>query len=364
MRKILVSVFVFCLFSSLSFAQNKIGLDRIDAMVGPSSAGDVPRFLMEQTADTGVKDVKPWAWWGFIDFAPPYVERPRNQDGFSVVPGIRMQGWHKYRFAELDRVMNAVKMYNLSAALAIHGPPKWPRGDVCDYDLGTYHPCGTILRESYETFKSALFDFSFYLAQRYPEVKYFIAYNEPNLPYAFNPEKPYLGGSLLSTYIELAYWPIADGVRATGREVYVVGPEITLQNVENEFTRTRWFEDWINPIVEYYPNFFDVIGVHSYTVDAAQTIKKLDLIKSALSKHLAATQRVWVTEHNFGTAKESLTRTDRNIFSQLLIFYSSQWWERSWFFTMMDSLIYSDEARFGQRKPLYGFFQLLVKYFN
>ena len=365
MRKIFAVVLTIFIFSGVSAAQNRIGLDRIDAMIRPSAIGDLPRFLMEQAAGTEVKNIKPWAWWGGIDPFPPTAQKPREENGYWVVPGIRMEGWHRYKFEELDRVMNAAKMYNLSVALAIHGPPKWPRGDdVCEYDFGTYHPCGVIKQSHFEIFRNALFDFAYYLALRYPDVKYFIAYNEPNLPYAFLPEKPYPGGTLLNAYIELAYWPISDGVRATGREVYVVGPEITLLNVENEFGKSRWLEDWIEPMLEYYPNLFDVVGVHNYAVDANQTLEKTEKLRKVFEKFPHATQRIWLTEYNFGTQKESLTRTDMHIFSQLAILYSNQWWERSYLFTMMDSLIFTDEANFGQRKPLYDLFKLLVQHFN
>ena len=109
---------------------------------------------MEQAAGTEVKNIKPWAWWGGIDPFPPTAQKPREENGYWVVPGIRMEGWHRYKFEELDRVMNAAKMYNLSVALAIHGPPKWPRGDdVCEYDFGTYHPCGVIKQSHFEIFR-------------------------------------------------------------------------------------------------------------------------------------------------------------------------------------------------------------------
>ena len=364
MRKITLIILNVYFFSVSALSQNRVGLDRIDAMIDRSAVGDIPRFLMEQTAGTGVMDVKIWAWWGGIDQFPPTAEKPPEENGFWVVPGIRMKGWHRYKFEELDRVISATKIYNLSVALAIHGPPKWPRGDVCEYDFGTYHPCGVIRQSHFEIFPNSLFDLAYYLALRYPEVKYFIAYNEPNLPYAFLPEKPYPGGSLLNAYIQLAYWPVSDGVRATGREVYVVGPEITLQDVENEFGKTRWFEDWIIPIMEYYPNLFDVIGVHNYAVDANQTLEKMEKLQKTLVRFPHATQRIWLTEYNFGTQKESLTRTDIHVFSQLLNLYSNQWWERSYLFTMMDSLIFTDDANFGQKKPLYDFFKLLVQHYN
>lgn len=358
-------IFLILIFSfSLLAQENKIGLDRIDAMVGRSSTGDMPRFLMEQTAGTGVVDIKIWAWWGSINPDPIFDRKPRELEGYKVVPGIRMSGWHRYRFAYLDSAVAEARAHGLSVALAIHGPPRWPRGNVCDYDLGTYHSCGLIEKSHFDIFRNALFDFSYYLAERYPDIKYFIAYNEPNLSYAFAVEKPYLGGSLLNSYIDLVYWPIADGVRSSGREVYIVGPEITLQDVNNELGSTKWLEDWILPILENYPNYFDVIGIHSYTVDANQTLEKMEKLRKALKQFSYATQRVWITEFNFGTDKEPLTRRDSNIFLQLLVLFSNQWWERSYFFTMMDSLIYTDEEYFGQRKPLYDLFKLLVQYFN
>lgn len=364
MLKILAVILVVLFFCSVSYAQNRIGLDRIDAMVGSSAVGDFPGILMEKTAGTGITDVKIWAWWGWINSEPNFQARPQEKEGYLVVPGIRMTGWHRYRFAELDKVMNEARAYGLSVTLAVHGPPKWPRGDVCEYDLGTYHPCGIIKTDYYETFKATWFDFAYYLAQRYPEVKYFIAYNEPNLPYAFLPEKPYPGGSLLTAYMEFVYWPFADGVRASGREVYIVGPEITLQDVNNEFGNSRWLENWILPILENYPNHFDAIGVHSYSVDAHQTLEKMKKLRKALEKFPHATQRVWLTEFNFGTAKESLTRTDVHIFSQLLILHSNQWWERSWFFTMLDNLVFADGEHFGEVRPLYRHFQTIIKHFN
>ncbi len=359
-----ITIFLLFLLASPLVASDKIALDRIDATIGISAKDNWPELLMKKTADTGVKNIKIWAPWVFMDPHPPFAEKPSEEEGYMVVPGKRVEGWHIYFVGVLDKAMQEARKQNLNVSISIHGPPAWPRGEgVCEYDLGTFNPCGTIKQKSFEIFRNALYDFSYYLAHRYPDVEYWIVYNEPNLPYAFLPEKPYPGGTLLGAYIDLIYWPISDGLKDSGNNIKLVGPEITFLDVQNEYGRTRWLDDWITPLLRDYPDYFDVIGVHSYTIDAYQTIDKMEQFRKERMKYNPL-QRVWMTEFNFGTDKERLTKTDSFIFTNLLVFYSHQWWERSYFFSMMNSLIENKSENFGAPKPLYYLFQLLVKYFN
>lgn len=357
---------ILVLFGATSaFAFQKVGLDRIDAMVGMSASGDWPHMLMEKTAATGVKHIKVWICWDCVDREGPFAEMPVGGNGFLVVPGIRTEGWHRYDVGALDRVMEEAERAGLTVALGIHGPPRWPRGDkACDYDWGTVAPCGIIQQSHFPIFRDALYDVTFYLSQRYPQVEYWLLYNEPNLPYAFLPEGPRLG-SLLDLYMHLVYEPMSEALRDSGGAFHkLVGPEITAQDVRNDFGETRWIEDWIVPLLERYPNHFDVIGVHSYTIDAHQTLDRMERLKQALNAHPLATQRVWITEFDFGTEKESLTRTDANRFVNLLKLYSNQWWERSYYFSMMGPLVSADRETFGAPKPFYWLFALIAQYLN
>lgn len=353
------------IFACLAYAEggnSRIGLDRIEAAIGQSSFDGMPELLMKKTAQANVRQIKIWVPWIFMDPDPPFSEQPGDTDEFLIVPGIRLGGWHRYYVGALDRAMAAAQREGLEVTLGISGPPRWPRGTDCKYDLGTSRPCGVIARASEETFKAALYDFSYYMARRYPNVMYWVVYNEPNLPYAFLPEKPYAAGSLLSAYVDLCYRPISEGLRASGNIVQLIGPEITLLNVSNEFGSTRWLEDWIEPLARDYPDIFNVISVHSYTVDAIQTLQKMTLIKTVLEKYPRATRRVWLTEFNFGTSKEPLTLTDSFIFTNILVLYSNQWWERSYFFTMLGPLLSSDPKTFGSEKPLYRLFSIAAQY--
>ncbi len=362
-RNIFACVAIILLYVTFSSAAQKIGLDRIDAAVGMSATGDWPRVLMDKTAATGVKSIKVWVCWDCIDHDAPSAEMPAGENGYLVVPGIRIAGWHRYNVKALDRVMEEAERAGLTVTLGIHGPPRWPRGDkACDYDWGTVAPCGIIQQSHFQIFRDALYDFTFYMSERYPHVEYWILYNEPNLPYAFLPEGPRLG-SLLDLYMFLVYEPMSEALRDTGGAFHkLVGPEITAQDVRNDFGETRWLEDWIIPLLERYPNHFDVIGIHSYTVDAYQTLGRMERLKRALDAHPLSTQRVWVTEFDFGTEKESLTRTDMNRFINLLSLYSNQWWERSFYFSMMDRLISADRDTFGVPKPFYRLFAFIAQH--
>lgn len=362
---LIILAFICC---SAAYGQ-KVGLDRIDAAVGASASGDWPRILAEKTASTGVKHVKIWVPWDTVNAEPPFSVKPRGGREYLIVPCFRTmisdsECWHRYRIKELDQAIQEAENVGLTVTLGIHGPPRWPRGErVCDYDWGTVLPCGIIQQSHYGKFRDALYDFTFYMSGRYPQIEYWILYNEPNLPYAFLPEKPYPGaGTLLDAYMFLIYEPMKEALRETGGSFHkLVGPEITAQDVENEFGNTRWMEDWILPILEHFPNSFDVISVHSYTVDAHQTLEKMERFSQALKANPLATQRVWLTEFDFGTDKESLTRTDANRFLNLLVLYSNQWWERSFYFSMMGNLVSSKHDSFGQEKPLYHLFKVLVE---
>lgn len=364
LKVFLFTCFFIFYFLGTCFAQmkEKLGIDRIDAALPTHSNGELITFLMEQTTNLGVKHVKIWIPWIFLDDLPPSKIKPKIENGYIIVPGIRMEGWHKYRIKELDVAILEAKKNGLSVVLGIHGPPIWPRGEnVCEYDLGTHEPCGMILQSHFEIFKNALFDFSFYMSQRYPEVEYWILYNEPNLPYAFLPQHPLPGGSMLDAYMELIFQPMADGLRANRNDVKLVGPEITLLDVENEFGKTKWLDDWIYPILRYYPNYFDIFSVHVYSVDAHQTIKEMSRLKLALDQFPYATQRVWLTEFNFGTEKEKLTQTDLHVFVNILWMLKYQWWERSYFFSFLGSVVYEEYWRLGVPKPIFFWLQRLLK---
>lgn len=357
-------VFLILFFPICSFAQinEMLGVDRIDAAVRVHSDGGLKIFLMEQTGNFGVKHVKIWVPWIFMDNLPPQDIKPKEESGYIVVRGIRMKGWHKYRVKELDEALTEAKKQNLTITLGIHGPPVWPRGDVCVYDLGTREPCGMILQSHFDVFKNALFDFSFYMGQRYPEIEYWIIYNEPNLPYAFLPQHSLPGGSMLNAYMELVYWPMADGLRASSNNIKLVGPEITLMDIENEFVNTRWKEDWIEQILINYPNSFDVLGVHLYAIDANKAIETMNLLKKILLKYPYATQRVWITEFNFGTEKEKLTEKDSYVFVNILRMLKNQWWERGYFFSFLGSAVYEEYWRFGEPKPIFFWIKRLLNF--
>lgn len=350
-------------FACPAFAQTNemLGMDRIDAALPFNSNGELNQ--MKETADLHIKYVKIWVPWIFMDNSPPKNIKPKEENGYMVVRGVRMAGWHKYKIKELDAALLEAKKQNLKVALGIHGPPAWPRGEgVCGYDLGTREPCGIILQSHFETFKNSLFDFSFYMGQRYPEIEYWILYNEPNLPYAFLPQYPLPGDSLLNAYMELIFWPMADGLRANGNNVKLVGPEITLLDVQNEFGSTKWLDDWIYPILRDYPNHFDILSVHLYSVDAHQTIEKMSHLKLALDQFPYATQRVWLTEFNFGTEKEKLTQSDLYGFVNILWMLKHQWWERSYFFSFFGSVVYEEYWRFGAPRPMFFWLQRLLKF--
>ncbi len=347
-----------------SFSQDRIGLDRIDAAIGKSAEGDWPRVLMEKTAGLNILTFKMWICWQCFDPEPPSLVRPPDADGYIVVPGVRMPGWHRYRVAELDRALLEAKRLGLTAVLGIHGPPEWPRGDkACPYDWGTVLPCGIISQSSFGTFRDALYDYTHAMAERYYDVNSWLLYNEPNLPYAFLPEsdKKFEGSSLLDSYMFLIYEPMHDALRdVLGSSVEIVGPEITLLDVRNDFGQTRWLEDWIIPILERYPKSFDIISVHNYGVDSNQILEKMTRLKAALDAHPNATQRIWTTEFDIGTDKESLTRTTENTFLNLLVIRSNQWWERSFYFTFLTRLVSDHADTFGEELPLYYLFKTLA----
>lgn len=358
----MVFLILFFAFDVSAQVNEMLGMDRIDAALSIHSNGDLSQFLMQETADSGAKYVKFWVPWKFMDLRPPLSSKPKEENGYLVAPGIRMNGWHKYYVKGLDLAVAEAQKQNLKITLGIHGPPAWPRGEkVCEYDLGTYEPCGIILQSHSEIFKNALFDFSYHMALRYPEIEYWILYNEPNLPYAFLPQEPWPGGTLLNAYMDLVYWPMADGLRANGNDIKLVGPEITLLNVGNVFGGTNWKEDWIEQILQNYPNHFDVLSVHSYAVDATQTLKKMEIFQEILAKYPHATQRVWLTEFNFGTEKEKLTQTDLYKFVNILWMLKHQWWEKSYLFSFLGSVVYEEYWRFGKPRPIFFWLQRLFQ---
>ena len=372
MRRWRYFIFCFCFLFLLPVHaladECRIGLDRIDAAtLGQSSQGDWPSILMEKTAETNAKCIKMWIPWETIDYFAPTLKKPKESDGYIVVPGIRTKNadgqllWHQYRVAELDRVIAEARRLGLEVALGIHGPPEWPRGDkACPYDWETVLPCGIISLDHYGIFSDAVYDVTYYMAVRYA-VHSWLVYNEPNLPYAFLPEQPRFG-SLLDLYMLLVYEPMRDALYdALGFSVQIVGPEITMLDVRNDFGQTRWLEDWIIPILERYPHAFDVISVHNYGVDADQMLKKMDRLKAALEAHPNATQRVWTTEFDIGSDKESLTRTPANVFLNLLVLRSSQWWERQFYFTFLGRLVSDHADSFGEELPLFPLFKALVR---
>lgn len=348
-------------------SDGKIGLDRIDAAVSSSVDDEQFRVLMEKTAATGVRHIKIWVPWQVMDGEFPFSEIPIGGANYLVAPCLRTSlsdsnCWHRYYVGPLDRAVTEAERAGLAIDLGIHGPPLWSRGyeDVCEYDWGTVRACGGLIKQThFQIFSDALYDFTYYISRRYPQVEYWIVGNEPNLDYAFNPEQSY--NSRLDMYMSLIYEPMREALwHSGGNFPKLVGPEISLIKIDREI------EEWIQPLLERYPNAFDVIGVHNYSIDAHKALEKMDQLRKVLAQYPSATQRVWVTEFAFGTDKEPLTRSDVFVFRNLLEFCSNQWWERSYFFSVMGPLLYDyhEPEKFGQEKPLYWLFKVMVQYLD
>ncbi|TSC74505.1 MAG: hypothetical protein G01um101444_275 [Parcubacteria group bacterium Gr01-1014_44] len=319
---IILAVILSAIFFSpeATFASDgKIGLDRIDAAVSQAKDDNQFRDIMGKTVTIGVKHIKIWAPWQVMDSEFPFSEMPVGGEDYLVVPCLRTSlpdsnCWHRYYVASLDRAVAEATRAGLSIELGIHGPPLWPRGyeDVCEYDWGTVRACGGLIKQThFQIFPEALYDFTFYISRRYPQVEYWIVGNEPNLDYAFNPES--LHGSKLDMYMSLVYEPMREALwHSGGNFPKLVGPEISLIKIDREI------EEWIQPLLERYPKAFDVIGVHNYSIDAHKALDKMEQLRKVLEQYPLATQRVWVTEFAFGTDKEPLTKSDIFVFRNLL----------------------------------------------
>ena len=335
--------------------RSRLGLHRLDAQF----AGEDASFLMDRTAQSGARWIIIRAHWSVIE--------PQAPTGTAVdVPGSR-SGVHSYDWSAIDAAVADARNRGLIVVLQLTKGPDWATGapDGCGLDLSESNPaCGLIANVRKGLFTAAWHDFCYHAALRYsPQVRWFILWNEPNLPAAFNPEPPY--DFVVNEYVRLILFPGRAGVKAGSPAAGIAGPELTTLDTY----WGDWLQNGLDPLLRHFGDQFDVLTVHSYNESALFTLFHMRRIRDLLSRTgFLGQKNVWLTEFNFrnGTCNTSEDQLAIQI-GVVLFGMDASWWTRSFYLALIDGptadcgfgLLHAKGYREGPylEKPLFGIFR-------
>ncbi len=208
-----------------------------------------------------------------------------------------------YRWTRYDRAMARAKQHGIEVLFSIIGTPRWANGG---------------LERQYAPKKASdLSNFASAAAKRYPTVRRWLAWNEPNAPNFLKPQSLLVGGQWVFTspgiYAQICN-AIVDGVNAVAQSDTVacgvlnprgkpkpngrrdsVSPTLFLAGMKSAGARPE--------VIAYHPYAWTSrIGPTSQVKGTnAITLGNFHVLVSAIDRLYGSQMRIWVTEYGYQT---------------------------------------------------------------
>lgn len=301
--------------------------------------GSRAQTIIDNAVNTGAM----WVMLGFVwHWSEPFDVTP-SPGGWNQFPGVRVSGYHDYRFDAMDYLIPALQQRGINVVLGVSGHPTFVGGNTCTTTGGgssSTWPCGVIRHANKQRFKDYYYDLLYTMAGRYPGVKHWVIWNEPNLDVYFSPEPPLLYQSPAAEYIDLAMIPAHSAIRARIPDATIIGPEIyTCKNTgsgcsnydHNWGYTTNWLNDWANTLLVNWPQYFDKFSIHNYSDDdwgMRNAVGELWQRMEALNQR----KYIWTTEFNFKNGTCDLT--EQTVANLTCKTYKYMTWERAFYFSL------------------------------
>lgn len=281
--------------------------------------------------------------WVIVDIQWVWSEwyEPTDQPvGPNAYLGPRLAKFHNYDFGVLDQAVQGLTERGISVIFKVSNHPKWVGGQPCD--TGAAPECGIIYADRKPYFKDTYYDFVYNLSSRYPDVKYWILWNEPNVDRYFSPQPPLSGNRIEQEFMDLVFLPGWSAVTANIPDARFIGPDVaTGDRGEEKLFRNKtwgyshlWLGGWIDYLLRQYPGYFEVVTIHNYSLDDRYPRKAVTNIRGKMNQ-LKQVKHIWTTEVNFrnGTCDTS----EKDLARYICRHFERMTWQRSFLFKLQDA---------------------------
>ena len=245
---------------------------------------------------------------------------------------------------------------NVSIKLFYH--PLWAGGgQPC---TETSDSCGKILVGYRQIFKDNYYDFAYNIASRYPTVKHWSVWNEPNLSKYFSPQRN-VGDNVMNLYMDLIMFQGHSAIKNRIPDALILGPDLSTCYDGGDgctFTdrnwgySTKWLANWTDTMLRYFPGFFDKFIIHNYSNNSSGVSWAVGSVWNKMVQ-LGQQKQIWTTEVNFrdGTCDTS----EQTIANETCEVFNNMTWERASYFSLIDGHL-NESCGFGLlRSRGYGF---------
>jgi hypothetical protein len=267
-------------------------------------------------------------------FVPWNIVEPTAPTGAPTgAPGFKSGSFHNYDWGFPDGMIQPALNRGLNVYVQIYFTASWANGNPYTNCEPVNNRCpgnaqGWIPnKDPNNTGGTGLYlqDFAYNLAVRYPQVQYFGPLNEPNFTNNFNVVSPLDPGSYLNYYMEYFAFPVQTGIKLANPGNQLVGPDVGLSQ-----GASSGLNSWINPIMQYFPQTFDVLSVHTYHSDHTGVRDDLDSVETYARNY---GKLVWLTETGFGACD---LQNQANQLQGVYVdeFNRQTWWTKTFYHTM------------------------------
>jgi hypothetical protein len=342
-------------FSQVAYGQ-KHGVDVAGAEAGrtPAEIDDLAAKLI----NTGVQWVKLSADWVWLE---------HNPTG-STYWGPRVPRYHDYYFDLVDRWVADLQGHNITIVMQLSNQPGWAGGSGCD--TGADYHCAVILNSYKASFRDNFYDLAYHMAERYPQIKYWLIGNEPNTDQYFSPQTPLLYQSAAAEYMDLLMTPATDAIKNRIPDATVFGPELftcfdsgdsCTQNDRNWGYSSNWVNDWARTLLINWPQNFPTFTIHNYSSSDWGIRTAVGALWDHAMVPTGTQRQIWTTEFNFNSG--TCGNSESQIADWTCKNYKHMTWERAFYFDLQGngcfSLVTNDPGH--PIKPvLYPAFQSIV----
>lgn len=192
-----------------------------------------------------------------------------------------------YRWNAADVLLNGLRAHGIAPVVTLLGTPHWANGGRGP----SWSPSSP----------SAFANFAYAAATRYPFVRYWVIWNEPNKSWSLRPTRP-------STYVRLLLNPAYDALKRVNRVNLVAGGVTAPRGGNGSVSPIAWLRGMRSARAR-----FDAYAHHPYPLSRAETpfrggcpscstltMASLDRLLAEV-KRAFGPKRIWLTEYGYQT---------------------------------------------------------------
>jgi hypothetical protein len=309
--------------------------------------------------------------------------------GLASCYGPTVKAYHNYDFSHLDQVVSAISAFpNINIMVTIANHPTWAGGQSCNAINSFPVTCGIIYSSHKQIFKDNWGDFVFNIVKRYPSIKWWALWNEPNLPGGFSPQDPINATGIVSEYMDDIQFPGYNNLKAANPGANAIGPELFIpSHTSNDVTCDYWnhclsWELWTQSLLQYFDKYVATFSFHYYDNDGGHLNGRINQIWNGIIVPLGKQRQIWITEFNFfqGALDGTCAFNEQFVALEVGTVYAYMPNQRAFFFSLADNpggctivgdgngLLRGPDYSWEPKSFLYPYFQKidipLLRYYN